>query len=194
MKTQVDKKLEIIEKGFEIIHLKGYNATGVKEIVDAAGIPKGSFYNYFESKEDFVIQVLQYFADRSNTAMGESLRDRSLPPLQRIEKYYKDSIKYFRERDFTLGCFGGNLCIEMGDISLPIGSATEAFFERLESVLFSCLQEAQDAGDLAKDKNIDKLAKFIFNSWSGAVLRMKASRSPEPLNIFMEMLTEVLFR
>ncbi len=176
------------------MHLKGYNATGVKDIVDAAGIPKGSFYNYFESKEDFVIQVLQYFADHYSTVMAETLRDRSLPPLQRIEKFYKESIKQFRECDFTLGCFGGNLCIEMGDISLPIGDATEAFFKRSESVLLSCLQEAQDAGDLAKEKNIDKLTKFIFNSWSGAILRMKASRSPEPLNIFREMLTEVLFQ
>jgi len=176
------------------MHLKGYNATGVKDIVDAAGIPKGSFYNYFASKEDFVIQVLHYFADHYSTVMGETLRDISLPPLQRIEKFYKESIKQFRECDFTLGCFGGNLGIEMGDISLPIGGATEAFFKRSESVLLSCLQEAQDAGDLDKEKNIDKLTKFIFNSWSGAILRMKTSRSPEPLNIFREMLTEVLFR
>ncbi len=176
------------------MHRKGYNATGVKDIVDAAGIPKGSFYNYFESKEDFVIQALQYSADHCNTIMGETLRDKSLPPLQRIEKFYNERIVEFRECDFTLGCFGSNLCIEMGDISLPIGVATEAYFKRFESVLLSCLQEAQDTGDLDKKKNIDNLAKFIYNGWNGAVLRMKASRSPEPLNIFTEMLTEVLFR
>ena len=194
MKDHEDKKQEIIKKGLEIMHLKGYNATGVKDIVDAAGIPKGSFYNYFESKENFVIQALQYSADHCKTIMGETLQDRSLPPLQRIEKFYEERIIQFRECDFTLGCFGSNLCIEMGDISLPIGVATEAYFKRLESVLLSCLQEAQDAGDLDKEKNIDKLAQFIYNSWNGAVLRMKASRSPEPLNIFREMLTEVLFR
>lgn len=194
MKTREDKKQEIIKNGSEIMHRKGYNATGVKDIVDAAGIPKGSFYNYFESKEDFVIQALQYSADHCNTVMGETLRDRSLLPLQRIEKFYEERIIQFTECDFTLGCFGSNLCIEMGDISLPIGAATEAYFKRLESVLLSCLQEAQDAGDLDKEKNIDKLAQFIYNSWNGAVLRMKASRSPEPLNIFREMLTEVLFR
>ena len=194
MKDHEDKKQEIIKKGLEIMHLKGYNATGVKDIVDAAGIPKGSFYNYFESKENFVIQALQYSADHCKTIMGETLQDRSLPPLQRIEKFYEERIIQFRECDFTLGCFGSNLCIEMGDISLPIGVATEAYFKRLESVLLSCLQEAQDSGDLDKEKNIDKLAQFIYNSWNGAVLRMKASRSPEPLNIFREMLTEVLFR
>ena len=194
MKAHEDKKQEIIKKGSEIMHRKGYNATSVKDIVDAAGIPKGSFYNYFESKEDFVIQALQYSADHCNTVMGETLRDRSLPPLQRIEKFYEERIIQFRECDFTLGCFGSNLCIEMGDISLPIGGATEAYFKRLESVLLSCLQEAQNAGDLDKEKNIDKLAQFIYNSWNGAILRMKASRSPEPLNIFTEILTEVLFQ
>lgn len=193
MKTHQAKKQEIIKKGFEIMHLKGYNATGVKDIVDAAGIPKGSFYNYFESKEDFVIQALQYSADHCIPIMEETLKDSSLPPLQRIEKFYQERIVQFRECNFTLGCFGSNLCIEMGDISLPIGGATEAYFKQLESVLLSCLQEAQDAGDLDKSKNIDKLAKFIYNSWNGALLRMKASRSQEPLNIFTEMLTD-LFR
>ena len=154
---------------------------------------KGSFYNYFESKEDFVIQALQYSADHCIPIMEETLKDSSLPPLQRIEKFYQERIVQFRECNFTLGCFGSNLCIEMGDISVPIGGATEAYFKQLESVLLSCLQEAQDAGDLDKSKNIDKLAKFIYNSWNGALLRMKASRSQEPLNIFTEMLTD-LFR
>ena len=73
------------------MYLKGYKATGIKDIVDAAGIPKGSIYNYFESKENFTIQVLHYYANHWNTVMGETLKDKSLPPLQRIEKFYKDS-------------------------------------------------------------------------------------------------------
>jgi len=84
--------------------------------------------------------------------MGETLRDRSLPPLQRIEKFYNERIIQFRECDFTLGCFGSNLRIEMGDISLQIGGATEAYFKRLESVLSSCLYEiARAALFLASD-------------------------------------------
>ena len=52
---------KILEVGAEIIHLKGYNHTGLQEILQAAGVPKGSFYNYFKNKEDFGLQVIDFF-------------------------------------------------------------------------------------------------------------------------------------
>jgi len=56
-------KSRLIEIGAEIIHLKGFNHTGIKEILEAAQVPKGSFYHYFESKEDFGLQVIDYFVE-----------------------------------------------------------------------------------------------------------------------------------
>jgi len=52
-----------LERGAEIIHLKGFNHTGVQEVLRAAGVPKGSFYNYFKNKEDFGLQVIDYFME-----------------------------------------------------------------------------------------------------------------------------------
>ena len=60
MKTKKGKKDALIEAGKGIMLRKGYHGTGVKEIVDAAGVPKGSFYNYFKSKEDFVLSAMEY--------------------------------------------------------------------------------------------------------------------------------------
>ncbi|MFZ1037037.1 MAG: TetR/AcrR family transcriptional regulator, partial [Smithella sp.] len=61
MKT--DKKQELIAVGAKLMHLKGYNDTGVQEILDKAGLPKGSFYNYFKNKEDFGLLVIDYYME-----------------------------------------------------------------------------------------------------------------------------------
>ena len=56
--SREEKKQDILDKSADIMYLKGYNATGVQEIADAAGIPKGSFYNYFDNKEQFAIELM----------------------------------------------------------------------------------------------------------------------------------------
>ena len=61
MNTIQDKRARILAAGTEAMLLKGYNGTGVQEITQGAGVPKGSFYHYFESKEDFAIQALHFY-------------------------------------------------------------------------------------------------------------------------------------
>jgi TetR/AcrR family transcriptional repressor of nem operon len=76
-------KNRILEVGAEIIHLKGFNHAGIQEILDAAGVPKGSFYNYFKSKEDFGLQVIDYFVNHFTLLTSDTIGDRSLSPLAR---------------------------------------------------------------------------------------------------------------
>ena len=57
-------KDNILEKGLSLFEAKGYNATGIQEIADAAEIPKGSFYNYFSSKEDFGVAVINFYTEK----------------------------------------------------------------------------------------------------------------------------------
>ena len=59
---QPNTRDRIIETGAEIIHRKGFNHTGIQEILTAAGVPKGSFYNYFKSKDEFGLEVIDYFS------------------------------------------------------------------------------------------------------------------------------------
>ncbi|NQU32773.1 MAG: TetR/AcrR family transcriptional regulator, partial [Bacteroidetes bacterium] len=93
----MDKKMAIIQKSIHIMHLKGYNATGVQELVDAAGIPKGSFYNYFKSKEDFAIDALTYFADRFQKTIEQHLNDKTFTPVKRLEKLFIQLIEWYTD-------------------------------------------------------------------------------------------------
>jgi TetR/AcrR family transcriptional regulator, transcriptional repressor for nem operon len=84
MKQFEENKQHIIRKGLKALYRKGYNATGVKEIADAAGIPKGSFYNYFSSKEEFALEAMRFFTERELEVMQQILIDPDTPPLDRV--------------------------------------------------------------------------------------------------------------
>ena len=127
-------KNRLIEVGAEIMHLKGFNHTGIKEILEAVQVPKGSFYNYFESKEDFGLQVIDYFVGYMSQVAGEVMADHSVPPLQRIRRLLNVFIELFKSRDYGYGCPIGNLAQEMGDLS-------PAFREKLKYALDSLAKD-----------------------------------------------------
>jgi len=177
------------------MHYKGYNDTGIKEITDAAGIPKGSFYNYFKSKEQFAISALDYMSQRTLHLINSHLGDQTKPPLDRITGFFAEMVeKNIRELNFKKGCFIGNLCQEMADVNTSIGKKIDDILRNYTATLSRCLDEAQKKGDIRTDYDVDTLAEFIFNSWEGALMRMKASRNAQPLTAFMDILMGVLLR
>jgi len=187
--------MEIIESAIKVMHLKGYNATGVQELVDAAGIPKGSFYNYFKSKEDFAIDALKYFASRFQKAFEQNLKNKSISPMKRLEKLFNQLIGWFtNEFKLKSGCFAGNLCQEMGDVNKPIGEAVEDLFIGTSGLLKDCLLEAQQAGEIDRSIDAGKIAEAIWNSWEGALMRMKTNKSAKPLEDFKYMVFKILLK
>ncbi len=176
-----DVKQRILEKGAEIIHQKGYYHTGVQEILDAAKVPKGSFYNYFNNKEDFGLQVIDYFVAYFDTIALEILEDQSFPPLERVRKLLDHFIDFFRAKRYTLGCPIGNLGQEMGDLSKPFQKKLKWALDRMAGHYIKVLSEAQSKGDLPQGVDTRQTAFFLITSWHGALIRMKIERSPEPL-------------
>ncbi len=177
------------------MHYKGYNDTGIKEITNAAGIPKGSFYNYFKSKEQFAISALDYMSRQTLRRINSNLGDQAKPPLDRIIGFFAEMVeKNIRELDFKKGCFIGNLCQEMADVNTPIGEKIDDIFRNYTAVLSRCLGEAKKKGDIKTDHDVDTMAEFIFNSWEGALMRVKASRNAQPLTAFMDILAGVLLK
>ena len=188
-----DKRTKIIEKGLSLMHLKGYNGTGLREIVKAAGIPKGSFYYYFENKEHFAIEAMKFYYEKKYREAKKILSDKNVSPFQRIE----DLFSYWIDEDFSRakfekGCLLGNLAIEMGAVNPDMGSVVDRDFRTFENLFANCLTEAKEAKELNRSSDVEKLAEFIWNSWEGAILRMKASKSSRPLKNFQEILHKII--
>ncbi|WP_028579596.1 TetR/AcrR family transcriptional regulator [Desulfogranum japonicum] len=192
---QEEKKLIIIKEGLKVLYRKGYNATGVKEITDAAGIPKGSFYNYFSSKEDFAVAAMQYFTSRELAVMEEILTDTQTPPLERIENLYRMKIEHFISKGrYSFGCFLCNITLEMADISEMIAAEASKAFDQEYQPIINCLQEAKDRGDLPQESDIHLKAETLRNSWFGALVIMKANKNEKSLLSFQQSLRDLILR
>ncbi|MFN3581903.1 MAG: TetR/AcrR family transcriptional regulator, partial [Pseudomonas sp.] len=156
-----DKRARILAAGTEVMLLKGYNGTGVQEITQGAGVPKGSFYHYFESKEDFAIQALHYYYTPRLERFAAALQANDASPRERILRFYRDLVGYFANQpEPTHQCFIGSLCHEKADESQPIGYAASAILNRSSQLLADCLEQAREAGELATDQDPEALGAF----------------------------------
>ncbi len=191
--TKHDKRAAIIDAGAALMLRKGYHGTGLQEIVNASGVPKGSFYNYFKSKEDFALAAME-ISSRDHIAEFETaLMTGSPSPRQRIIDSYAAMAAVFEaSHSYTTGCFVGNLCQELAETNATIAEKAEYLFRNYTAPLARCICSAQNAGEVNRGADPDRLAEAIFNSWEGAILRMKSSRNIQPLNAFLDMLAVLL--
>ena len=187
-------KQKIIESGARIIHQKGYHHTGIQEVLKAAGIPKGSFYFYFASKEDFGLQVIDYFNNMYLDLVTPIVNDQSLSPVKRLEKIFDWFIGHFKEMNYTCGCPIGNLSQEMGDLSPAFRSKLKESMDLMVGVVAGLLQEGKDAGEVPPGLDLEETANFIVSGWHGALIRMKIVKATEPLENHQRFIFQTLLR
>jgi TetR/AcrR family transcriptional repressor of nem operon len=171
-----------------MIHAEGYAATGLQSIVEAADTPKGSFYTYFASKEAFGAEVIDEYSSRGQIKLRDFLCNPEFPPLARLEAYFDDRIEAFRAANYARGCLMGNFSAEAADHSTLIREHLAKHFEAWSDLFRECLLEAQKQGAISGHIPAASLANFIFNSWEGALLRMRAEKSDTPLIEFKKVI------
>jgi TetR/AcrR family transcriptional repressor of nem operon len=187
--ARTNTREEIIRKGAELIHAQGFKATGLQQILQAADIPKGSFYFYFKSKEDFGLEIIDYFNAIISGIFTHYLSDKKIPPLNRLEKLLEYFEAAFKKSGYTLGCPIGNLSLEFADTNERLRSHLEGVIESLITQIELCLKEARRDKSFPTGLNTADTAHFIFHGFEGAVLHMKVVKNIEPFRIFRSFLT-----
>lgn len=183
-----ETKATLLETGKRVFLERGYNNSGIEAILQAAGVPKGSFYYYFESKEDFGLQVLDRFAECYKAEAARFFDDRSIGPLERLRRLFEAKCERLESQHCRCGCLVGNLSQEMADQSEAFRAKLEEIFNWWCGRYAECLAEAQQAGEIPAHLDVHELAEFWLNSWQGAVLRAKTTRSIAPLRTFLNMM------
>lgn len=185
------KKDHLLDAGLQVMATRGYNGTSIKDIVDVAGVPKGSFYTYFKSKEDFAVEALEKVTEDRIQQSRHLLNNRSIPPLERLLRFFRDSIGGCEE-GISGGCFIGNMCQEMSESSEVIRLKVRQMLRNNTHAIEDVLEEARVNGSLRSSVPSPVLAEFLFNAWEGTLMRMKASKCREPLDAFLTLLPEIL--
>lgn len=177
-------KEKILDAGLEVVRQRGYNAAGIRDITTAAGVPQGSFSNHFVSKEEFGVQILdRYFAD-VETVIARTLTDRDRSPVERLREYFDVITDRMAARDWRHGCLIGNLSLDSAEHSELLRGRLAEIFDVWRQPFADCLEEAATAGQIHLTIPAAEMADFLLASWQGALLRMKVTRSPEPLERF----------
>jgi TetR/AcrR family transcriptional repressor of nem operon len=183
-----DRRQQMLLRGLTLIRKKGYHGTGLNEILTAIGIPKGSFYNYYPSKDAFVVAMITYFVDQHVEQVKLSLALYPANVLKALQEFFSALALEYAEQQFTGGCLMGNLIGEIGDTNALAHEALKQGMERFHSAFATGLKRGQVQGSIRNDKSAEVIADVIIHAWQGALLRAKVERSDRVLRQFIDEL------
>jgi TetR/AcrR family transcriptional repressor of nem operon len=184
----------LLNEGLKVVLSQGYSGASVRDIVQAAGVPQGSFTNHFRSKEAFVREVLDIYFTMVRDKIEKTLRNDSLPPLRRLRAWIDLQIAYLKKGECRSGCLIGNFSIEASEHSESIRRRLAEMINDINASIVYCLKAAVGAGELPPSTNVHEIARFFYFSWQGAVLQSKVEQSIKPLQRFKSVMFRHLLR
>ena len=184
---RIHNKDDIVQVGLDIVLSRGFTATGVEAILKQANVPKGSFYNFFSSKEEFALAIIDKYVAGRNELFYPIFSDDSLPPLERVKKSFQTLIELFAGEECSKGCLIGNLGQEMSDQFETVRQRLEQALQTWTAGLTTLLTQAQKENAIPADLDPEMVAENLVSSFQGALLRSKVKKSPEPLRNFMHL-------
>jgi TetR/AcrR family transcriptional repressor of nem operon len=180
-----DTKQQLLEQGMAMLLKHGYHDLGINAVLEATGVPKGSFYHHFTSKEDFGLQAIDLYMAGVHGGLDLCVGDQSLAPLDRIRRFFAMTEEKYREEGY-LGCLLGGLGQELSGVSDAFRDKVEWCFSEIARRLRGCLDEAVTRGDLAASTDTREMAELLVNCWEGAALRTRIRRDPAPLRQMLD--------
>ncbi|MEM8718233.1 MAG: TetR family transcriptional regulator C-terminal domain-containing protein [Cyanobacteria bacterium P01_G01_bin.39] len=187
---RINKRDQLIDVGGNAIVQRGFNAASINDILTTAGVPKGSFYYYFSSKEDFGLAIIDDFANRYQQRIENFLSDERYSPLMRLRNYFEAKIADMKTCGCTDGCLIGNLAQELSAQNELFRDRLNQIFYRWEKYFAQCLLAAVAAGELNDELHIEQVAQFMLSGWEGAILHAKVAKSTVPMETFVSVLFE----
>jgi len=185
---------KILTEGLRVVHERGFGGASVRDIVEAAGVPQGSFTNHFVSKDAFCLEILDLYFKDVRATIQQTLRNDSLPPLKRLRAYIDAQIKYLNRIGWRNGCLIGNFSAEATDHSEVIRKRLVEIYEELRQGFAYCLKAAVKAGELSRRTDSDEVAGFLIASLQGAILQSKTERSAVPTERYKHLIFSTLLR
>ncbi|SAK99779.1 TetR family transcriptional regulator [Caballeronia fortuita] len=176
------RRSELIRLGVAILTEKGFHNFSLDELVALAGVPKGSFHYYFNSKDAYCLEVIQAYHAYFARKLDMHLNDASLSPLERIKAFTEDAAIGMERHAFRRGCLVGNLSQELAALDETFRKALVDVLHDWRRRIRACLEEGKTSGEIHADADTAALSRYFWNAWEGAVMCAKLEQSREPLD------------
>ena len=173
-------KRRLLDVGLATLLERGYNATGIQDLLVATNVPKGSFYHHFGSKEAFALQVIDRYVAEVHVLLDQSLGELDRAPLDRVRVFFERLLALYASQGY-LGSLIGILGQELTAVSTAFRRRIEAALDGIARRLVEPLEEARRRGDMPSDSDPLLTATLLIDCWEGAAMRSRLLRSPAPL-------------
>ena len=184
----------LLEVGAQAISDTSFNSCGLSEILRRAGVPKGSFYHYFESKEDFGIALIERESAEYVECMRPLVEDHTRSPLERLRAVFESGRQECIKNGPARRCLIPKLALETAQLSESVHAAVKKAYDRWSGQLAQIIREAQARGEIAPRHDADHLAAVLVMLWEGATIRMQIDRSLQPLDDCLAFVFDSLLR
>lgn len=177
-----DTRQHILECGQQLVAAKGFVGVGLAEILATAGVPKGSFYHYFASKEAFGVALLEQYEADYHARLAEL---DALPELSggaRLMRYFERWIETQQGEDAALYCLIVKLSAEVADLSDAMRSRMRIASDSVLAKLAGYVAAGQADGSIANREDASALALWLYEAWLGASLLAKLRRDASPFH------------
>lgn len=182
----------ILAQGQRIMAAKGFSAVGINEVLSASGVPKGSFYHYFASKDAFGEALLDsYFEDylqELDAILGTPGQDMA-GRLMRYWQNWQDTQSF---HDCQGKCLAVKLAAEVADLSDPMRLALKRGTAGITARLARAIQAGVAEGSLSIDGSPAEVAQSLYQLWLGASVMVKIVRDPQPFGIALAHTRQLL--
>jgi TetR/AcrR family transcriptional repressor of nem operon len=175
----------LLEEALALLLEHGYNHLGIQAILDRTGVPKGSFYHHFESKEEMAIQAVDQYMSLGHELLEATLAPDGQPPMLRVRGFFEQMRDLYAEQGY-LGCLLGALGQELSGVNEDFRRKIEECVGSIVDRIAVCVEEARQQGDLPAGWDSQRYADLLVNAWEGAALRSRLLRSPDPLDAFLD--------
>ena len=181
-KPATDTRLKILDSAKVLIAARGFSSVGLSEILSVAAVPKGSFYHWFRSKEQFGEALLEHHFESYLVEVDANLFAAGQSPPQRLVAFFSQWHATQSGNYPHVRCLVVKLSAEVCDLSEAMRLVLERGTARVIERLASCLAEGIATGDLAACPDPAEVAQQLYQQWLGATLLARVQRSAAPLD------------
>lgn len=181
-----DTREHLLATGEALLRGKGFSAVGLAEILASAGVPKGSFYHYFRSKEGFGADLLTRYFERYDQDLQLRLLNGPGTARERLLAYFRAWAS--RRADAEDGgcrqcCLAVKLSAEVSDLSEPMREVLASGMQRTELRISQAILAGQQDGSLSPALQPLPLARALYQLWVGSELMVKVRQTAEPVQL-----------
>ncbi len=186
-------KERILDAAEEIMLAKSFHSVGLNEILSAVKVPKGSFYHYFASKEQFGVELIRHYVGEHTERLRKYFEDESVPALERFAAHWNMLIGKMTECSCDSGaCLVAKLSMEVATFSEPMREAMAEGLKAWRGIYEQTIRAGQADRSISKKLDPETAASIVQDTWQGAIQRTQVEKSVGSLRTAVKFLRSYL--